>query len=497
MLTWLVERSPLARIQDRDAELSQLGVVRVVVGAVCIARLVPNLWASLYLFPPEAAGALPALTTEGLWVLGLTVAVTAGVLTPLALAALLILLRRYELVTDASSLVTGVACLVLTFLFVAGAGSTRSVDAWLMRRQGVLSAIVRLPYRLVGIPSLVGLKNVYLLFFLAYAFMHLGGALYHWQTEAWTSGDALAMVFSSSYLARFWEPYRALESMLPGAVHLFAAGATVVQLLMQTMTAPMMFWRRTAPVAVLWGFLFTISSIVLLQLNYLGVFELLLWFTLFHRPRPSVAPQPAVALRPALVERTLHAFVAAVLMLFVANDVVYVANDVVYASGHEAWRNERISRAFAAVGLQAPDVFNDNDLRLGDAWPVVYYGNRDQLLPIHGLNGERLTWIWWSDLLFYGIANRWKNDISSHDIFDPAKPPIQRLMRLTLFDHRRRRASEGRYVVDYFRTRASYVEEPPHERFGRKYLGSQTILCSGVASEASCVAVAARDDPPR
>jgi hypothetical protein len=490
MLTWLVERSPFARIQDRDAELAQLDSIRIIVGAVCIARLVPNLWAAFYLFPPGANGAPPALVTQGLWVLGLTVAVTAGVLTPLALPTLVIVMRSYELETDASSLVTEVACLVLTFLFIAGAGSSRSVDGWLMRRQGIFGALARLPYRIVGVPSITGLQRVYLLFFLAYALMHLGGALYHWQTEAWTSGDALAMVFSSSYLARFWEPYRALESMLPGVASLSAAGATAGQLLMQTMTVPMMFWRRTAPVAVLWGFLFTTASMAMLQLNYLGVFELLLWFTLFHRPQSSVARRPDAPPRPAFVERTLQAVAAAALTLFVANDVVY-------AGGQEAWRNERISRAFSIVGLYAPDVFNDNDLRLGDAWPVVYYNDREHRLPFYGPDGERLAWIWWSDLLFYSIANRWKNDFSSLDIFDPSQSPVHRLMRLTLFDHRRRHASEGRYIVDYFQTRASYVHEPPHQRFVRTHLGSQTIRCSGVSSEASCSVEAAKDERPR
>jgi hypothetical protein len=269
-----------------------------------------------------------------------------------------------------------------------------------------------------------------------------------------------------------------------------AAGATTVQLLMQTLTVLMMFWRRTAPLAIIWGFLFTTGSMVILQLNYLGVFELLLWFTLFHRPRSSVASQPPAVQRPALVERTLHAVVAAVLILFVANDVVY-------ASGHEEWRNERISRAFSAVGLYAPDVFNDNDLRLGDVWPVVFYGDRQQRLPFYGADGERLTWIWWSDLLFYSIANRWKNDFSSLDIFDPAQSPVHRLLRLTLFDHRRRHANEGHYVVDYFQTRASHVDEPPQKRFERRLLGSQTILCSGVSSEASCSVVGTTDARPR
>ena len=121
--------------------------------------------------------------------------------------------------------------------------------------------------------------------FLAYALMHFGGALYHWQTDAWTSLQALAMVFSSSYLARFWERYRSFEISWPSVSLVAAASATGVQLLMQSLTPVLMFWRRTAPAAVVWGFLFTTSSMLLLQLNYLGAFEFLLWFALFHRPR--------------------------------------------------------------------------------------------------------------------------------------------------------------------------------------------------------------------
>jgi hypothetical protein len=220
----------------------------------------------------------------------------------------------------------------------------------------------------------------------------------------------------------------------------------------------------------------------MLQLNYLGVFELLLWFTLFHRPRSSLVSRVVATQRPVVVERTLPAFGAAALLLFIANDLVH-------ASGHEAWRNERITRAFSVIGLGAPDVFNDNDLRLGDQWPVVYYGDREERLPISGADGERLAWIRWSDALFYGIANRWRNDVSSYDIFDPSQSPIQRLMQLTLFDHHRRGRIEGRYVIDYFRTRASQLDQPPRARFERTHIGSQAILCSGIAREASCSAV--------
>jgi hypothetical protein len=67
MLAWLVEHSPLSRMRDRDAELLQLGSIRILVGVLCIARLVPNLWVSQYVFPPEATGA-PELVVRGLWI---------------------------------------------------------------------------------------------------------------------------------------------------------------------------------------------------------------------------------------------------------------------------------------------------------------------------------------------------------------------------------------------------------------------------------------------
>ena len=84
-------------MRDRDAELLQLGSIRILVGALCIARLVPNLWVSLYMFPPEAGGAAPELVVRGIWVLAVTAQVTVGFLTPLAVPVLIVAMRGYEL----------------------------------------------------------------------------------------------------------------------------------------------------------------------------------------------------------------------------------------------------------------------------------------------------------------------------------------------------------------------------------------------------------------
>ena len=485
MLAWLVAHSPLSRMRDLDAELLQLGSIRILVGALCIARLVPNLWVSLYLFSPGADGTVPALVVQGLWILAVSAQVTAGFLTPLALPVLIVEMRRYELYTDAASLATDMASVVLTFLLLASAGSTRSVDAWLMRRGGWPGSTLKTLYRLVGPPSLDGLGKLYVLSFLAYALMHFGGAMYHWQTDAWTSLQALAMVFSSSYLARFWEPYRAIELALPSVSLVAAAIATGVQLVMQTLTPVLMFWRRSAPAAVVWGFLFTTSSMLLLQLNYLGAFEFLLWFCLFHRPRPQTRTPVVAPQRSRIADKALHAFLIACVTLFVLTDVAS-STDLVN------WRDFRLTSALrTTVGLHAPDVFNDNDLGLGDHWPVMYAGDRRELLPFHGPDGERLTWTRWSDILFYSISNRWRNEFNERDLFDLSDDGVARLQRLALFDHRRRGAIEGRYVVDYFQNRASHIDEPPSQRFTRVHLGSMTIACAGTGARAECLAVSA------
>jgi cytochrome c oxidase subunit IV len=117
---------------------------------------------------------------------------------------------------------------------------------------------------------------------------------------------------------------------------------------MQTLTPLLMFWRRSAPAAVIWGFLFTMSSMLLLQLNYLGAFEFLLWFVLFHRPRqhsgtPVVGPRAV-----ARGDKALHGFLVVWLTLFVLTDVA-TSTDLVN------WRDLRATSALrTTVGLHAP-----------------------------------------------------------------------------------------------------------------------------------------------
>src|SRR4029450_5247440 len=113
--------------------------------------------------------------------------------------------------------------------------------------------------------------------------------------------------------------------------------------------------------------------------------------------------------RSRVADKALHGFLVGCLTLFVLTDVA-TSTDLVN------WRDLRATSALrTTVGLHAPDVFNDNDLALADHGPVIYAGDRRELLPFHGPNGERLLWTKWSDILFYSISNRWKNEFNERD----------------------------------------------------------------------------------
>ena len=74
----VVAQSPFA-VADVDAELTQLGVIRIVTGLLCLARMAPQVWALPYYFGGEGgAWNLAPHMVGGIQVLVLAGLVAAG-----------------------------------------------------------------------------------------------------------------------------------------------------------------------------------------------------------------------------------------------------------------------------------------------------------------------------------------------------------------------------------------------------------------------------------
>ena len=122
----VVAQSPFA-VADVDAELTQLGVIRILTGLLCLARMAPQVWALPYYFGGEGgAWNLAPHMVGGIQVLVLAGLVAAGVVTPVSTVALLVLTRRFESEIASASLSTDLLCLLLAMLIVTSAGAPQT-----------------------------------------------------------------------------------------------------------------------------------------------------------------------------------------------------------------------------------------------------------------------------------------------------------------------------------------------------------------------------------
>ena len=381
----------------------------------------------------------------GIQVLVLAGLVAAGVLTPVSTVALLVLTRRFEIEIASASLSTDLLCLLLAMLIVTSAGARLSVDAVLRRQRGPIGALIRLVYRVIGVPSATGLRAILLLFFVALGLINLGGVVHHWSDDAWREGQVMEVILSSTYMSRVWPAWRSFETYWPEAAAWTSWFMTMTQLVMQTSMLALVWWRPTARLVVLWGCAFFLGSIVALQLHYLGAFELLIWIALFHRPRFRVAQTSNSFARPrwaeALIVRTATAF----LMVFVLHETWALA-------GIRPYPFPQLREYIAIIGVHSPRVFNRNDQSLGDSWSVVYFGNREELLPYHGPSGERMAWTLWNDLLLYRNSIRWRGEFDHGDCPRPQRPS-----RLTPLGSHSLRSSSTRHRYERVRCRLLHL----------------------------------------
>jgi hypothetical protein len=294
----------------------------------------------------------------------------------------------------------------------------------------------------------------------------------------------MEVIFSSTYMSRVWPAWRSFETYWPEAAAWTSWFMTMTQLVMQTIMLALVWWRPTARLVVLWGCAFFIGSIVALQLHYLGAFELLIWIALFHRPHFRVAQISNSLTRPRLAEALIVRAGTAFLMVFVLHETWALA-------GIRPYPFPRLRESIAIIGVHSPGVFNRNDQSLGNSWSVVYFGNREELLPYHGPSGERMAWTLWNDLLLYRNSIRWRGEFNTATVLDPDGRLVSRILDLTLFDHRRRGIDTSVYVADYYTSQSSDVDLPAAERFQSHYVGSTWFQCSGRDLEARCDAMTA------
>jgi predicted DCC family thiol-disulfide oxidoreductase YuxK len=276
-------------VRDVDAELNKLGFIRILVGVVALARVVPIVYGSYFYFYDRALGVAPSATLIGIGIVALLLLLTVGFLTPVALVALLQGYGAFDAANSTRTLGTQIFVLLLVLLLLTAAGSRRSIDGILMRNRGAMGRMIERLYALPGRFTESALSVVYLLLFMAFAVISFGAMLVHAQDHYWMQGYTLQVLFASSYLSRVYPIIRELEAAAPDVLRALSVVGGIGQAAFQLFMLPLIFTRLGGWFVVIWGLSFFLASVLFLELSYLPYMELWLWAALFVRV-PSRKP---------------------------------------------------------------------------------------------------------------------------------------------------------------------------------------------------------------
>lgn len=391
---WL-DRTAFPRIEDTHAEADKVAALRVATGLILSWRCALMLRDSLFYFDPVP------------W-LGMTV--------PLhALAAAVQLALSVGLALGVRPAICALVLMATHAAYSIWTGTYNLSPMLLVPMLGAFAALETGRRSLLAKPSLPPEKavyrTVYLILFLVYAGLSLQACLYHVDDEYWIRGYTPAVLLTNSYLSEFYASFRALESAAPDVFRWSSAAVVLLQTVFQLAMVPLLASRIGTRFTAVWGWIFILVSLVDLQLSVLPLVEVVLWAMVFVPGRSFAwihrkSVKGAAALPPGKLQAGWQILFAAGFGLMLLS---YFGNAISgFATGHRLPGRYESTVLFYA-GLVAPNVFNREDLTMGDRWVVIERldGPSAGVVPLNGTEGERLAYHR-SDLLYFGNSLPWR-----------------------------------------------------------------------------------------
>lgn len=347
--------------------------------------------------------------------MAVSVAVTAGFLTPLALAGLL----YFTLYTPFGfTLAHQVVALVGWCLLFTGAGQKMSIDAWLLRLPN-LSGLFRALYLLAVPFSRRGFAVIRMLMLWLFWSISFGAMSFHFGDELWIEGNVLQLLFVTPYMSDFAESMAAFRDAAPSLYGFLCRAALLVQAVFELLLWPLCLfrWGRIFVAAQWLGFI--IARGPFMNLGYLCYDELVLWLFLFTlRPWAVVhhrvsardpVEEPSAMLPRSFASATLAAFAAVGIIVSIHFNVTNFAR--INAPGSPLAKMP-VSKTLSRFYGQWPvDVFNKADMSLGAAHLVLLelddQGGILRVVPFLDDDGGRLSYLR-NDFMYYGVSLPWQ-----------------------------------------------------------------------------------------
>jgi hypothetical protein len=418
-------------------------VLRIVLGIIVLYRAVLDEMTSRCV-PDLVNGAWGGLLQPELFI-GLGMLVVLGIADRWAFAILAVTYAAYNLGTKQMNL----GPLVMIPLFVLGAVNAAAP------RYSVSEAICpRLPRGLRGwrFPLALSDTNLSILLawvFFCYALNSLCAVVLHLQDESWLRGETVWKIFTNNYLSRHFTFFRDIESRLGLTIPLLVSAlAIIVQTIFQLFMWPLACarpgsWARWF--VILQGFGFFTVSWVFMQLSVLPLVELLTWIVLFWSElKPFVRRSSRIANSQSKAGQTLFGERAFVYLTGgFAAIAIFCLVDTGFRLSQRLPPQSRLSKVTATLrtglmhaGIWPPDVLNKTDLKMGEAYFVLYEDRLGAMtrVPVFHEDGAR-DWYHISDLCYFGMTLPWRRSSVAVDDWNPIPKSLVTLITKTARFH--------------------------------------------------------------
>jgi hypothetical protein len=445
-----LDRTAFPRVDDADVEATKVAALRVATGMILCWRCALMLRDSLFYFDPITwmGATIPVHVLAAAAQLGLSIGLCLGVRPAFCALVLMATHAAYSVWTGTYNL--GPMLLVpMLGAFAALETGHKSLSA-----------------RPIAPPAREVYRAVYLILFLCYAGLSFQALLYHVNDSYWIIGYTPAVLLTSSYLSEFYTIFRLLDGAAPDFFRWSSLAIVLVQTVFQLAMVPLLASRTGTRFVMVWGWIFILVSLANLQLSILPVVEVVLWAMIFVPGRAfawihRIPPKAAATFPRGRIQRAWQfVFTTGFGLMLIS----YFGNAISgYTTGHRLPARYDNTILFYS-GLVAPNVFNREDLTMGDHWVVIERMDEPfaGVVPLNGTDGERLAYHR-SDLLYFGNSLPWRRAmIDQPDLLayhEPGAGGHSYAFLVARYDYRRTgSAGPGLYRCTLYRTQAANHE---------------------------------------
>ena len=183
-------------------------------------------------------------------------------------------------------------------------------------------------------------------------------------------------MLTSSYLCRFHTPFVQFQNIFPSLFNILSIIGVIGQSLFQLLLPFGLFFKLTKFYIIVWGWIFIINCTVFFQLSYLPLIEIILWISLFHF-RSGIG----IKLNESIFKKIFYRNKLYVcLFSTIYSSYLFFYYDIPKVGNLHTIFLSRINFSvphpphylyYKLFGLDIPNVFNYDDLKMSNQWLVT------------------------------------------------------------------------------------------------------------------------------